>query len=106
MSTRTKVLFAVAMVVCVGVGVVMGQFLPRAEAQSTTAAIGAVSATPSQVAGSQGPYTVVPIMDSGAGYSWMEYAVAFAPDGKVTIIRTHPKKADQLGDIVKQFSIK
>lgn len=106
MNTRTKVLFTAAMMVCIGIGVVMGQFLPQAEAQSTAAAIGAMSAAPGQVASSNGSYTVVPVMDSGAGYSWMEFAMAFAPDGTVTVIRTHPKKLDQFGEIFKTFSIK
>jgi hypothetical protein len=96
----------VAMMVCVGIGVALGQFMPRAEAQSTTAAIGAMAAVPGQAASSNGSYTVVPVMDSGAGYAWMEFAMAFAPDGTVTVIRTHPKKLDQFGEIFKQFSIK
>ena len=106
MNTRTKMFCVAAMMVCVGLGVVLGQFMPRADAQSTTAAIGAISATPGQAASSNGSYTVVPVMDSGAGYAWMEFAMAFAPDGKVTVIRTHPKKLDQFGEIFKQFSIK
>jgi len=106
MNTRTKIFCVVAMMACLGIGMVLGQFTPRAEAQSVTAAIGAMSAVPGQAASSNGSYTVVPVMDSGAGYAWMEFAMAFAPDGTVTVIRTHPKKLDQFGDIYKQFSIK
>lgn len=90
-------------------GAVSAQLLPRADAQtlspSTAASVSA--ALPAQASyGSGGPYTVVPIMDSGAGYSWMAYALAVSPEGKVSIISTHPKKTDELGNIVKQFSIK
>ncbi len=106
MKTRSRIAVIAAMAMCIGVGVMLGQFMPRAEAQSTTAAIGALSAASGQAASSNGSYTVLPVMDSGAGYSWMEFAMAFAPDGTVTVIRTHPKKLDQFGEIYKQFSIK
>lgn len=106
MKTHSKLLVVFGMLICAGLGAVLGQFMPRAEAQSTTAAIGALAATAGQSASSNGSYTVVPVMDSGAGYSWMEFAMAFAPDGTVTVIRTHPKKLDQFGEIFKQFSIK
>jgi len=106
MKTHTKIVVIAAMMVCLGLGVVLGQFMPRADAQSTSAVIGAMSATPGQVASSNGSYTVVPVMDSGAGYSWMEFAMAFAPDGTVTVIRTHPKKLDQFGEVFKTFNIK
>lgn len=106
MKIHTKVLVVAAMMMCIGLGAVLGQFMPHADAQSTSAAIGALSATAGQTASSNGSYTVVPVMDTGAGYSWMEFAMAFAPDGTVTVIRTHPKKLDQFGEIFKQFSIK
>lgn len=106
MKTHSKILIVATMMICTGVGAVLGQFMPRANAQSTSAAIGAMSVTPGQVAGSNGSYTVVPVMDSGAGYAWMEFAMAFAPDGTVTVIRTHPKKLEQFGEIFKVFSIK
>lgn len=91
------------------IGALSAQLLPRADAQvlspSTAAAVSA--ALPAQASyGSGGAYTVVPIMDSGAGYSWMAYALAVSPEGKVSIINTHPKKTDELGTIVKQFNIK
>ncbi len=106
MNFQTKLLVVAAMMMCIGVGALLGQTMPRAEAQSTTATIGAISAATGQAASSNGSYTVLPVMDSGAGYSWMEFAMAFAPDGTVTVIRTHPKKLDQFGEVYKQFSIK
>jgi len=106
MKTHSKLRLVIGMMVCVGLGAILGQFMPRADAQSTSTAIGALSATAGQSASSNGSYTVVPVMDSGAGYSWMEFAMAFAPDGTVTVIRTHPKKLDQFGEIFKVFSIK
>lgn len=84
-------------------------FIRSADAAASRAPVAAVAATSvsGQAAyGAGGAYTVVPVLDEGAGYSWMAYAIAFAPDGKVTIISTHPKKVDELGSIVKQFTIK
>jgi hypothetical protein len=81
---------------------------PAAQAQTNAPAVAATvsSGLPAQGAyGAGGAYTVVPIMDSGAGYTWMAYALAIGPDGKASIITTHPKNADELGTIVKQFSL-
>ena len=91
------------------VGAVSAQLLPRADAQSLSPSSAATvsAALPAQGSyGSGGAYTVVPIMDSGADYAWMAYALAVSPEGKVSIISTHPKKTDELGTIVKQFSIR
>jgi len=107
-STRTLLVLALCVLSAL-LGAIVSQTLPAATAQTTSPATTATVSTALQGQGSYGSggaYTVVPIMDSGAGYSWMAYAVAFAPDGKVSIISTHPKKTDELGAIVKQFSIK
>ncbi len=110
MNGKVKVILVFALCVASAVtGAVVSQLVPRAEAQSVSSATVATmgSTIPAQgTYGSGGAYTVVPIMDSGAGYSWMAYALAVGPDGKVSIIATHPKKTDELGTIVKQFSIK
>ncbi len=106
--TRTLLVLALCMFSAL-LGAVVSQTLPVAKAQTTSPAAVATMSSSVQAQGSYGSggaYTVVPVMDSGAGYSWMAYAVAFAPDGKVTIISTHPKKTDELGSIVKQFNIK
>jgi hypothetical protein len=100
---------AVLCLVSTVIGGVSATFIRPADAAVSAAPVSVVAGTSvsGQAAyGAGGVYTVVPVMDEGAGYSWMAYAIAFAPDGKVTIISTHPKKADELGTIVKQFSIK
>ena len=92
------------------VGGYMGAFLaqtgPTAEAAPTMSVAAGVASSAQGVYGAGGPYTVVPVMDSGAGYSWMAYAIAFSPEGHVTIINTHPKKTDAMGTVVREFDIK
>jgi hypothetical protein len=107
-STRTLLVLALCMLSAL-FGAIVSQTIPAAKAQAASPATIATVSSALQGQGSYGSggaYTVVPIMDSGAGYSWMAYALAVSPDGKVTIINTHPKQTDELGSIVKQFSIK
>lgn len=108
MQPRTILVFGLCLVSAL-IGALAAQSIPVAKAQTSAPATVATVGSALQAQGSYGSggaYTVVPIMDSGAGYSWMAYALAVGPDGKVTIINTHPKKTDELGTIVKQFSIK
>ena len=107
-STRTLLVLALCVLSAL-LGAVVSHQIPAVQAQAASPASVATAASAMQAQGSYGSggaYTVVPIMDSGAGYSWMAYALAVGPDGKVTIINTHPKKTDELGTIVTQFSIK
>ncbi|GMW00192.1 MAG: hypothetical protein AMXMBFR84_13300 [Candidatus Hydrogenedentota bacterium] len=81
-----------------------GMVSPKAEASiEGTLALPAI--TQSQGAVGNGAYTVLPILDGGSGYTWMAYAIAISPKGKVSILKTHPKEEAEIGTILKQFSI-
>ena len=86
-------------------GALLSRHLPIAAAEPVTGAAAAMMSTFGQGASGHGGYTVIPIHDEGAGYSWTAYVAAFAPDGRVTIISTNPKKPEELGTIVKQTKI-
>jgi len=106
--TRTILVVALC-AVSAFLGAVVSQMIPVAQAQINAPAVATTVSAGLQAQGAYGTggaYTVVPIMDSGAGYTWMAYALAIGPDGKASIINTHPKNTDELGTIVKQFSLK
>lgn len=86
-------------------GAMLSRCLPDAAAEPVTSAGAALMSTMGQGGSGHGGYTVIPIQEEGAGYSWTAYVVAFSPDGRVTIISTNPKKPEELGAIVKQTKI-